>query len=77
MRRDPFNPSGGLVVGQPTILLAGVMLQTMLVPSSKTSGEASLPPLHLGVGVSIQSALDVIRSPEAKRTRDKVLSGST
>lgn len=74
VRRDPFNPAGGLVVGQPILLLAGIMLQLRLVPAlPDPSAPVSLPPLHLGVGVSIEAALNLIRSDNARRDRERVL----
>ena len=74
VRRDPFNPAGGLTVGQPILLLAGIMLQAMLVSSpSDISTGVSLPPLHLGVGVSIDAALNLIHSPSGRSTRQRVL----
>lgn len=73
VRRDPFNPSGGLTVGAPVLLLAGIMLQVWLVPSPDPSGPSSIPPLHLGVGITIEAALNLIRSPSARRDRERVL----
>lgn len=74
VRRDPFNPAGGLVVGQPILLLAGIMLQVMLVPPQpEPSASVQLPPLHLSVGVSIETALNLVHSPGAQRDRERVL----
>lgn len=73
VRRDPFNPSGGLVVGQPVLLLAGIILQARVVSPQGASGSSPLPPLHLGVGVSIEAALQLARSEAALKERERVL----
>lgn len=41
--RSPFNPGGGASFGLPTMLFAGVMLETVLVPDS-----AQRVPIHSG-----------------------------
>lgn len=73
VRRDPFEPGGSLTVGRPVVLLAGIMLQVRLVSPQDPSSAVSLPPLHLGVGVSIETAIDLIRSPSAQEDRERVL----
>lgn len=74
VRRDPFNPAGGAIIGAPILFLAGIMLQASLVSSGiDPSTGASLPPLHLGVGVSIEAALALVQSPSAQEVRDRAL----
>ena len=73
VRRDPFHPSGGLVVGQPVMLLAGIILQASVVSAPESSDSVSLPPLHLGIGVSIDIALNLIRSEAAQQGKANVL----
>ena len=73
VRRDPFDPGGGLTVGRPVLLLAGIIRQFGLVPPLDSSGEVSLPPLHLGVGASIEAAIALVRSPSAREERERVL----
>ncbi|MBI2917739.1 MAG: trypsin-like peptidase domain-containing protein [Chloroflexi bacterium] len=74
VRRDPFSPGGGLHVGSPVLLLAGIILRVVEVPSPPDpSSPVSLPPLRLGEGVSIETALDLVRSPSARGDRERVL----
>lgn len=73
VRRDPFNPAGGLVVGQSVLLLAGVILQATIVSDPRQSSPDSLPPLHLGLGVSIEAVLKLIESPEVQAEKARML----
>ena len=74
VRRDPFNPAGGAVIGRPILFLAGILLQARLVSSpSDPSAAVSMPPLHLGVGVSIEGALALIKSRSAQQDRETAL----
>lgn len=74
VRRDPFNPAGGALIGRPILFLAGILLQARLVSSSADPSTAlSLPPLHLGVGVSIEAALALIKSSSAQQDRERAL----
>ncbi|MFC1981442.1 hypothetical protein ACFLVN_04275 [Chloroflexota bacterium] len=73
VRRDPFNPAGGLVVGQPVLLLAGIILQASVVSVLGVLGSSPLPPLHLGIGVSIEAALQLAKSEAVLKEREKVL----
>jgi hypothetical protein len=43
--RSPFNPAGGMIVGRPTVLFAGIMLETALLSADPAS---HIPPLHSG-----------------------------
>ena len=74
VRRDPFDASGRLTVGQPVVLLAGVILEASVVSAPTRSAPGTLPPLHLGIGMSIEAALSLIKSPNLQRERDNVLS---
>lgn len=49
--RSPFNDAGGLTVGKPTVLFAGIVIQQMLVGGAAGSGDTAVasPPLHLGI----------------------------
>lgn len=73
VRRDPFNPAGGLVVGQPVLLLAGIILQASVVSAQNASGSSPLPPLHLGIGVSIEAVLQLTKSEAALKEREQTL----
>lgn len=61
--RSPFNPSGGIVVGKPTILLAGIVLGSTTV--SEPVEAAGEPPLRLGACVSIDAVRELLGSEEA------------
>lgn len=68
--RTPFNPAGGMVFGRPTVLLAGIVLRTAIVgPASSLPG---MPPLHLGVAVSMDAVLELLKSPQAQAQVDLV-----
>lgn len=60
--RNPCSAAGGLTVGQPVVLLAGVVLQMRLVSDPNLSG---IPPLHLGVVRSADAILRLLLSDEA------------
>jgi S1-C subfamily serine protease len=62
--RSPFTPGGTVVGGRPTVLLAGIMLQSALVPSPEPGDPT--PPLHLGVAVPADVILDLLNSDQAK-----------
>lgn len=58
--RSPFNAAGGLRVGQPPVLFAGIVLATTMVPSPDRN--AGLPPLHLGMVRSADVVLELLGS---------------
>lgn len=62
--RSPFTPEGTLVAGRQTVLLAGVMLETVLLESPK-SGDKT-PPLHMGVAASTDAILAMLDSASAR-----------
>ena len=61
--RSPVNPSGGVVIGRPTVLFAGIMLQTALVRAPRT--DEGLPPLHLGIARTADDVITLLESSEA------------
>jgi hypothetical protein len=61
--RSPFTPNGSMIAGRPTVLLAGVMLQSLLVPSPLPN--STTPPLHLGLAASTDAVLDLLGSEQA------------
>lgn len=60
--RSPFDPGGRMVAGRPTVMFAGVMLQSLLVPSPVPG---ATPPLHLGVAAPTDVILALLDSPQA------------
>lgn len=60
--RSPFSPSGMVTAGRPTVLLAGIMLETRLLPGSDPANR--IPPLHLGVAVSADALLALLDSEQ-------------
>jgi hypothetical protein len=53
-----------LEVGRPTVLLAGIMLGTMLVPSP-VPGDRT-PPLHLGFAAPMDAVVGLLESEAAR-----------
>jgi hypothetical protein len=68
--RSPFDVSGRLVVGQSTVWLAGIVIQTTLV--SSPNPEDRMPPLHLGIARSVDAVLSLLGSTAAKQQLAKV-----
>ena len=66
--RSPFNVAGGLTVGKPTVLLAGLVIQQMLVGGDvrATDHVVPTPPLHLGVVRSAERVLGLLDKGPAK-----------
>jgi len=62
--RSPFTADGTMHVGRATVLLAGVMLQSLLVPSP-TSG-ADTPSLHLGIAAPTDAVIELLGSGPAQ-----------
>jgi hypothetical protein len=44
--RSPFDPAGMMFVGRPTVLFAGIMLQTVLIPAGDPASH--IPTVHSG-----------------------------
>jgi hypothetical protein len=57
-------------VGRPTVLFAGIMLQSAVI-SSATPG-SSTPPLHLGVAAPADAVLALLESTEAQALAQRV-----
>lgn len=68
--RVPYDPSGGLVVGRTTVLLAGLVREMALVQANGSSH--SMPALHLGIGVSIEAGLELLQSEVATAQMKKL-----
>jgi hypothetical protein len=68
--RSPFTPDGVLTLGSPTVLLAGIMLGTMLVPSPKQDDRT--PPLHLGNAVPIDAVIEMLESEQAQAVAARI-----
>jgi len=68
--RVPYDPGGSLVVGRPTVLLAGLVREMALVQANGSSHAA--PALHLGIGVSIEVALELLKSEVAVAQMEKL-----
>jgi hypothetical protein len=67
--RTPFNVQGGLQVGVPPVLLAGIVLrQELIVP--QMTGAVGFPdvPLHLGFVRGIERAYALLDSADAQPT---------
>jgi hypothetical protein len=62
--RSPFTPEGTMSVGRQTVLLAGVMLETVLLESPKTGDKT--PPLHMGVAAPTDAILAMLDSAPAR-----------
>ena len=61
--RSPITTGGNMTVGLPTVLLAGIITSFILVPESATWN--GVPPLHLGVAISIEEIEHLLNSDEA------------
>lgn len=68
--KTPFNPSGGLVVGQQIMHVGGVMIQTSLLPDPEDSG---IPPLHLGVALSMEVVLELLDGQAVQAARRGIM----
>jgi hypothetical protein len=66
--RPPYNPAGSLFVGNPTVLLAGIVRDQLLVRGN----EEGSPFLHLGRGVPISACIRLIKSEEARQQAARV-----
>jgi hypothetical protein len=60
----PYRPNGTLVGGPPTILFAGTVLELEVVGGKTPTGE-SIPPLHVGIGTTIEPILRLLASEKA------------
>jgi hypothetical protein len=68
--RSPSTPDGSLMVGMPTILLAGVMLETALLASPDPNDP--IPPLHMGVAAPVDAVLRLLDSEPARAIQSRL-----
>jgi hypothetical protein len=70
--RSPISPTGAIVgdAGRPTLLFAGIVVETVLV--SEPSSSHGMPPLHLGAVRCADSVLALVRSPEARELAETI-----
>jgi S1-C subfamily serine protease len=68
--RSPFNPGGTIIAGQPTVLFAGIMLQSAVMHAPVATAET--PSLHLGVAVPADLVLNLLNSDEARKVADVI-----
>ena len=68
--RSPFNPAGGMIVGRPTVLFAGIMLETKLLHAPDPTSR--IPSLHLGVAVPADTVLALLNSDQARAITARV-----
>jgi len=69
--RPPYTSNGALTTGLPTIFLAGLILQEVLVPDPNNQPVPS-PPLHLGKAISTDIVLDLLRSEPARQLASRI-----
>jgi hypothetical protein len=73
--RSPFSPEGTMVIGRTTVLLAGIMLQSALIPPPEPRDRT--PPLHLGVAASMDAVFDLLDSEQAQGIATRIASASS
>lgn len=59
--RTPWDPSGSMVVGAPTVFLAGLVTETIVIPNNQPD-QPHVPPLHLGCGTTTNSVKKLLTS---------------
>jgi hypothetical protein len=64
----PFDPIGGINAGCPTLFLAGIMLETKLLPDPNSR----IPPLHLGIAAPADAVLALLDSDQAQAITARV-----
>jgi S1-C subfamily serine protease len=69
--RSPFSPDGAMSVGRPTVLLAGVMLRSLLVPDPTPN--STEPRLHLGVAAPADTVIELLESERAQALVSRLL----
>jgi hypothetical protein len=62
--RSPFSPEGAINAGLPTVLFAGIMLETRLLHAPDPTSR--IPPLHLGVAAPADAILALFDSEQAQ-----------
>lgn len=68
--RLPYDAVGTLVAGRPTVLLAGIMLETKLLHAPDSANR--IPPLHLGVAAPVDAVLALLDSEQARAITARV-----
>jgi Trypsin-like peptidase domain len=69
--RSPFHADGSVAFGgPPTILLAGIMLETRLLQNPDATSR--IPPLHLGVAAPADAVLALLDSEQARAIAARV-----
>jgi hypothetical protein len=68
--RSQVNRPGSPLVARPTVFLAGIMLETVLLPATDPSSR--IPPLHLGVAAPVDAVLALLDSDQAKAITARV-----
>lgn len=63
---EPYTATGTLNVGRPTVLLAGVVTETVMVADDQPRPQR-IPALHLGAGASFDAIKALIQSTDAQR----------
>jgi hypothetical protein len=64
--RSPSNPHGGLQVGIPTVFLAGIVTETVIIPNNQPDKKGR-PPLHLGSGASFDAVKTLLTGERASQ----------
>lgn len=67
VERPLHNPGGGITMGRPTVLLAGVVIQTATIRGPADGGAAPELVLKLGVGVPIDVVTSMLDGPEGQQ----------
>jgi len=63
--RNPVNAAGGMTVGRPTLFLAGIVTETVMVPNNQPD-KKHIPALHLGAGATVDAIRELLTSLEAQ-----------
>lgn len=68
----PPYSSGSLKIGVPTTYLAGIVTGYTITNNPHPRDGSNLPPLHLGVGISITKAIDLVKSDMGKNILNNI-----
>jgi hypothetical protein len=68
--RSSFHPSGNVTLCLPTLFIAGIMLETKLLPAADPASR--IPPLHLGVAAPADAVLALLDSDQARAISARV-----
>lgn len=73
VEQKPYNASGGMVVGKPTIYCGGIITEYGLVKSpNQKDSQRGLPCLHFGIAKPTEKIFELLRSEKAQRLKDKL-----